>query len=64
MNRIDPTDGRDRGWCPVCRRGPFLITKRGELRIHSAVKGSVHMAGNCDGRKPVDGVEVGFGESR
>lgn len=51
MTSIDPTDGRERGWCPVCHRGPFLITKQGEVRTHSAVKGSAHMAGNCRGGK-------------
>jgi DNA-binding NarL/FixJ family response regulator len=25
---------RDRGWCPVCRRGPFVVLLAGSLKTH------------------------------
>lgn len=45
----------ERAMCPVCGRGPFLITRKGRLRTHSngIPVGSGHpKAGqNCPGRK-------------
>lgn len=50
MSTTDPTDGRERGWCPTCGRGPFLITKRGEVRVHSTLDGTDYRRPmNCRG---------------
>ena len=48
MSRPDPADGRERGTCPVCGRGPFLITKAGKVRHHSS-GGPEWPPQNCDG---------------
>ena len=48
------TSTAERSMCPVCGRGPFLLTKAGKLRHHADYRRDEY---RCDGagQKPKEG---------